>query len=195
MKTAGAGVVVAAVAVALVAAPAPGGVQRTRQDRHGSPRVEASVRPGTWTRLRRPLHVPAPAAGAPCPRSRSGRAAPATYFTLGPGPAYPVFGTRHGVAPLTAHERRDGAYWRKTLWATRPGYRGPVLVRGRRIGGPDNLRFAIGYRPTTELRLRPAPSRTGWRYTPTATVIPKSGCYALQIDGNNFSRVVVFLAR
>jgi hypothetical protein len=97
--------------------------------------IEPYVRPGTWKRLRRPLHLPSLASSVSCPRSRSGRAAPATNYTLGPGNAYPVFGTRHGVAVLSARELRAGAYWHKTLWAISPRYRGPVLVRGRRIDG------------------------------------------------------------
>lgn len=100
------------------------------------------------------------------------------------------------MAVLRKDELRAGAYWRKTLWAIRPGYRGPVLVRGRRIDGPGILGFALGFRATTELRFRPARrGRRRWRYAPSATVIPRSGCYALQIDGTSFSRVVVFSAR
>jgi hypothetical protein len=122
------------------------------------------------------------------------------HFTLGPGPAYPVFGTGDGVAVLSEDRMRGGAFWHKTLWAISPRYRGPVLVRGRRIDGSGGLGFATGYRPTSELRFPPerfAPQRlhAKWRYGPTATLIPSRGCYALQIDGNGFSRVVVFSAR
>ncbi|HKO28413.1 MAG TPA: hypothetical protein VJU80_13210 [Solirubrobacteraceae bacterium] len=165
-----------------------------------SVRVEPYAHPGTWTRLRRPLHLPSLTSGASCPRSRSGRAAPSASFTLGSGPAYPVFGTNDGVAALSEDKLRAGAYWHKTLWAISPRYRGAVLVRGRRIDGTGMLGFAIGLRPASELRFPPerfAPKRlqAKWRYGPTATVIPRRGCYALQIDGSSFSRVLVFSAR
>lgn len=165
-----------------------------------SVRVEPYTPPGTWRRLRRPLHLPSLTSGATCPRSRSGRAAPSASFTLGRGPAYPVLGTGDGVADLSARELRAGAYWHKTLWAISPRYHGPVLVRGRRIDGTGVLGFALGFRPASELRFPPerfAPRRlqARWRYGPTATVIPSRGCYALQIDGSSFSRIVVFSAR
>jgi hypothetical protein len=118
------------------------------------------------------------------------------YFTLGSGPAYPVLGTRNGIANLTSEERHGGLYWHKTLWAIRPSYRGPLLVRGRRLDSGDVVGFSLGGgRRDDELRLVPANARPQWRYAPTDTVFPAVGCYAFQIDGTTFSSSVVFLAR
>lgn len=161
-------------------------------------RIQRLVPAVAWTRLHRRLHLPKLASGARCPRSSSGRAAPEVYFTLGPGPAYPVLGTRNGVAQLTSDERRGDSYWHKTLWAIGPSFRGPVLVRGRRIDGSGAVEFSLGGgRPQKELRLSPAraDAEAHWRYAPSATIIPTPGCYAFQIDGATFSHTAVFLAR
>jgi hypothetical protein len=88
-----------------------------------------------------------------------------------------------------------GSYWHKTLWAVVPRYRGPVLVRGRRIDRRGTVRFASDDGVYTWLRLpdhRFLPPQR--RYFPTNTLLRGPGCYALQIDGLSFSEVVVFRA-
>ena len=45
-----------------------------------------------------------------------------------------------------------------------------------------------GGRPSTD------PSSAGWRWWPTGIEVQTRGCYAMQIDGRDFSTVVVFLA-
>jgi hypothetical protein len=118
------------------------------------------------------------------------------YFTLGSGPAYPVLGTRNGTANLTREERRGGLYWHKTLWAIRPSYRGPLLVRGRRLDTGVVVGFSLGGGGRDdELRLVPGNVSPQWRYAPSDTVFSAAGCYAFQIDGTTFSSTVVFLAR
>ncbi|MDX6560261.1 MAG: hypothetical protein QOD65_75, partial [Gaiellales bacterium] len=107
-------------------------------------RVQQLVPEATWRRLHRLLQLPNVKRGTRCPRAASGRAAPATYFTLGHGPAYPVFGTPNGIAQITTNERRGRVYWHKTLWAVSAAYRGPVLVRGRRIDGNGAVQFSPG---------------------------------------------------
>jgi hypothetical protein len=50
-------------------------------------------------------------------------------------------------------------------------------------------------RPFSELDLWPAePGVHGWREFPSYTRVRAPGCYAYQIGGTNFSRVVVFRA-
>jgi hypothetical protein len=127
-------------------------------------------------------------------------------IALGPGPAYPVLGfegnhappSPKGIVPLYANERRGGAYWHKTLWAVDPAYDGPVLIRGRGIDPSQVLRFVVPSAPGEErqvrqLEFRAQPSRS-WRYGPSVTVLPGPGCYAFQVDGTNFSEVIVFEA-
>jgi hypothetical protein len=82
-------------------------------------------------------------------------------------------------------------------WAAR-SYRGPVLVRGHRIDGPQFLRFEVGSPPPLELRIpagKGSADTKGARDHPSYTRGRAPGCYAYQIDGTSFSRIVIFKAR
>jgi hypothetical protein len=80
-----------------------------------------------------------------------------------------------------------------------------VLIRGRRLDGPQLVRFeGAGVRvPPAELRITPTASVTGnlgvpelgQRYRPSYTRLLAPGCYAHQIDGTTFSRIIVFRAK
>ncbi len=73
-----------------------------------------------------------------------------------------------------------------------------MLIRGRRLDGPQVMRFDGGKLPAAELRIalgetvswpwQPA----GSRGRPSGVRVLASGCYGVQIDGTSFSRVVVF---
>jgi len=45
----------------------------------------------------------------------------------------------------------------------------------------------------TELEFR-AEETDSRRYGPSVTILPGPGCYAFQVDGSNFSKVIVFEA-
>lgn len=153
-----------------------------------------------WTELRRPLHLPALAPGAPCPVSRP---APAGVHSagrgIGPGPVYPIFGPDYGSGvlrfpyPPTARLFAGSGWggW-KVIWYD-PSYGGPVLIRGGRIDAPGLVRFSRGAAgtvpPATELRWPPHGLP---QYFDSNTRLRASGCYAYQIDGTSFSRVIVF---
>jgi hypothetical protein len=164
-----------------------------------------------WGPLYRPLHVPTLAAGQPCPVSGV-----ASYHFrrwgvgpgIGPGPAYPSGFSQPGSVlrfryPLPVGSIR-GSVWSaaKVLWFVTPAYRGRVLIRGQRLDAPDPLRFSDGEEPPTELRIAARSSQAGvrgiklvgQRYWPSITRLRASGCYAYQVDGDTFSRVVVFSA-
>jgi hypothetical protein len=153
------------------------------------------------TELHRPLDLPPVAPGAACPRTRGGRPNPDVGIALGSGPAYPVLGfegnyvppSPKALVPLYPEERRGDAYWHKTLWAVHPEYDGSVLIRGAGIDPPRAIRFGYDERQRPELEF-PAAKSDSWRYGPSFTIIPGPGCYAFQIDGVNFSKVVVFEA-
>ena len=153
---------------------------------------QAAARAVGWSALQRPLHLPHLARGAACPVSHADRA---VHFDrvgiargIGPGPAYPI-GLAHGVLVLVPSV--EGGVWagQKVLWFVHPRYSGPVLVRGRRLDGPGLVRFGRGVVPARELLL---PAGTGER--PSFTRLRSLGCYAYQIDGVAFSRVIVFRA-
>jgi hypothetical protein len=152
--------------------------------------------------LRRIMHLPRLAAGAGCPVSRSRVVSSQFGPALGAGPAYPV-GLGGGVLQITPPSRGTvfaGSGWggNKVLWVIAPLYRGPVLVRGGRIDQLGGMGFDAGNtytRSYSELDLPPAASGGhGWRGAPSHTRVRAPGCYAYQIDGTDFSRVVVFRA-
>jgi hypothetical protein len=144
----------------------------------------------TRRHLRRALHLPR---GTPvCPRSPAGRPAPAVSTVIGGGPAYPALG---GVRAQLDGDRRIGRWFaHKTLWAVAPRYRGPLLIRGRRLDEAGVLRFGLARHSPSQMWW-PAANAHTWRYRPSTTVIPAPGCYAFQVDGITFSRVLVFETR
>lgn len=149
-----------------------------------------------WERLAsRPLHTPTVRPSANCPVTRQWTARSAakipqhllTPLVLGPGPAYPGIFTdfallrTRGVVQMVPHGH--GWLWNKVLWAVSLRYKGPVLVRGRQIDGPNTMRFD---RPNqSQLRI-------AYDSQPSNTLVPSVGCYAWQMDGIGFSRVIVF---
>jgi hypothetical protein len=139
--------------------------------------------------------------GAACPGTAGGLPSPDVAIALGSGPAYPVLGfegdhvpsSPKAVVPLYADERKGSVYWHKTLWAVDPAYDGPVLIRGAGLDPPQPMRFGYDERQLRELEF-PAEKSKSWRYGPSFTIVPGPGCYAFQVDGTNFSKVIVFQA-
>jgi hypothetical protein len=157
----------------------------------------ATPPPDPWDALRRPLQIPALPPGAPCPVSPAATLAKAIGPALGPGPVYPIYGA-DGV--FAGGRALFPAPWlgRKVLWIAGPTYTGPVLVRGRQLDGKDEVRFGAGLAPVAELQLDTATSSGSaapWRDWPGYTRVRAPGCYAYQVDGSNFSIVIVFQAR
>lgn len=81
----------------------------------------------------------------------------------------------------------------KTVWLSEPSYRGPVLVRGRRLDGTGPV--GIGVRPAEKRFVMPAgPDINGGNgYRPGIGYVwlKRTGCYGFQIDGTTFSHEVV----
>lgn len=145
-----------------------------------------------WERLRRPLQVPTIAAGAPCPQDEGRVVTPAYGPALGDGPAYAVGLDTAGVLRYSGRQE-GGWYYQKALFLVGPAYRGPLLIRGRQLDGPDEARFDEGAAPPAELRLLPAAgSAADWRGYPSIVRFRAPGCYAWQLDGEDFSEVVIF---
>jgi hypothetical protein len=151
-----------------------------------------------WTALHRPLHIPRLAPGALCPvtpvRPTSRERA------QGRGPVYPIggFPALPFVYPPDPDQLFFGSAWsgQKVLWRASTGNLGRVLIRGRQLDGAHQLRFGHALAPARELRLEQEGSRppSGWWSWPTTTRVRAPGCYAWQVDGAGFSRVIVFRA-
>jgi hypothetical protein len=65
------------------------------------------------------------------------------------------------------------------------------------MNGSDGVRFGDGRQPLAELRLTfSAEDRGagGWLNEATYTRVRAAGCYARQIDGRDFTRVITFRA-
>jgi hypothetical protein len=151
----------------------------------------------TWKKLRRPLHLPTVAPGAPCPVSAVDNSFDFARYGvvrgIGPGPAWPIGFAQPGSVLMFAYPPPPtsafyGSEWsgNKVLWFTSPGVVGPFLIRGSRLDAPGELRFDEGTAPPTEMRLRAG--------RPSYTRVRAPGCYAYQVDGPQFSYPVVFRA-
>jgi hypothetical protein len=156
-------------------------------------------------KLHRPLHLPRVEPGAACPVSAVDRRPDWERINLfggsgiGQGPVYPVLGSSGElITTTTAYDNGVPWFSTKVFWYVKPSYRGRVLIRGRRLDGPQSIRFN-GIR-RRELRIKPNQTvswrgqPTGSRGVPSIVRVRASGCYGVQIDGTTFSRIVVFVA-
>ena len=154
--------------------------------------------------LRRPLRIPPKPSRGRCPRTTTTRRAEWGELLLGPGPVYAGSVNPAGPQKLTVLEGRGGPVrgWRgfKTRFVVYPSYAGPVLIRGRALGGPTPVRFAVGLdlTPWPELQLWPRGPKEAADHPRDllghATLVPRPGCYAWQVDGLDFTEVIVFQA-
>jgi hypothetical protein len=83
----------------------------------------------------------------------------------------------------------------KTPFVRKRSFSGPFVIRGGRIDGPGLLGFSGGPRPFEALQFvagRSGAEAAGLRGWPTFVWMTTPGCYAVQIDGKSFSRIIVF---
>jgi hypothetical protein len=148
--------------------------------------------------LRRPLQLPSLNADGSCPVSPERRIVQIFGPAIGDGPVYAVL---PGAGPLLSFQYPPaknsvfaGSAWggNKVVWFAKPTYTGPILVRGAQIGGPHLVGFSGGD-PSAYDSMELPPGH-GWRNWPTATRVQAPGCYAYQVDGTNFTEVLVFRA-
>ena len=158
--------------------------------------------------LRRPTHLPHVAPGTRCPVSAPGRKVdPNEGIAIGAGPVYVLsfssFG-RGAVLPFVVPSRAGlfgGSVWGGQVlkWIGAPSYRGPVLIRGRKLTGRDGLGFGAGAIPYAEMDVPPRGlggglNAGGWRLWAGYARLRSPGCYGLQVDGTTFSEVIIFRA-
>jgi hypothetical protein len=125
----------------------------------------------------RPFHFPPVASGQACPTNSVNRD--------------PV---RPGIGQGALSRWPDGWFGAKTLWVVAPSYSGAVLVRGAQLDGNGPVGF--GEAPLIgQLVIPPGPTVNllpdGSRTAPGGIFIKGPGCYALQVDGQSFSYVIV----
>jgi hypothetical protein len=160
--------------------------------------------------LRRPLHLPKLTAGEACPVSTTRELPQGGGFTgpitaTGPGPVYMANpSTISFDYPPTGDSSYQGSNWggQKVIWAIDSSYLGPLLLRGARLDGPQELRFdhyldaygaGDGNGAFPELAY-PAQEVKSLRTPPSAVRMQAAGCYAIQVDGTSFSEIIVFRA-
>lgn len=149
--------------------------------------------------LHRPLHLPHLQPGRHCPVSPS-RAWTSEQRLNGRGPVYlvGVGGARGGTIGIDMSVRDSlGWFGQKTPWAISRSYDGPLLVRAGRIGRRGEVRFAHGYGDhLRELYWQAgmdqgSPPDPDFRFLASATLFRAAGCYAFQVDGATFSKIIV----
>lgn len=159
------------------------------------PAPASTTPPPTFPRaLARPLRLPSPRPDGSCPATPPTRdrhlwpsdpQAPAVV--LGNGPVYPVLFTNPGGGP----DRGSSVYW----IAPNP-LDGVAIVRGHRLGMPQDLvRFQDEDHHVSAVQvLDPAAAGqadNGSSWWLTFKLRVGIGCYGLQIDGADFSQVIV----
>lgn len=152
-----------------------------------------STRADVWSKLHRRLHIPRIESGASCPATSQAALAKSAVR-----PRVQA-GDTHLVLRLDLPSRRSSVYYgspwggQNVMWEVRASYRGPVLMRGRQLDGRHDVRFERGQIPVRERRFQKSSASTGaQRLYSSVTRIGAPGCYAFQVDGLGFSRVVVF---
>jgi hypothetical protein len=93
------------------------------------------------------------------------------------------------LAGLGAPPWRDAP----TMVVDPQGREAPLLLRGQRLDGPGELRFVwqVGHEPAPELR-RDVYRVEGGTAAFFTVVVPSPGCWAYQVDGEDFTEVLVF---
>lgn len=153
--------------------------------------------------LKHPLHFPVLRTGQRCPASRGTPFSTPDFggIALGTGPVRVIAGSnRQGVADLINPTSSPPWLALKTLWFSPPAYQGPFVIRAKRLGrpGPAALGDTTGGPLAVPLVVPPGPTLNesgGWREAPGGLWVRKPGCYAWQVDGLNFSEIIVVRAR
>ncbi len=171
-------------------------------------------KPRPTSLLARPLHLPALGPGGHCPAS-SGYRVNNAYFggdALGKGPVRVLIANWGDVLhgrPMLGRGGPGPWHALQTLWFSMPGYNGPFVVRGRRLGKPGPIAvqpsgtgltpgsgpLVVAAGPTINsygsYRGPSFKTFVGYRSVPGSTWVKSPGCYAWQVDGRGFSEVIV----
>jgi hypothetical protein len=160
--------------------------------------------------LARPLHLPSLTPGEGCPATPGGQIDTSLFggVALGSGPVRVLLADRgdvlRGHVDLGATQRQPGTtnaprwFAVQTLWFSMPGYDGPFVVRGQRLGQSGSIEVqpdATGLAHGSGALVVPAGptinTSDGYRTVPGSTWVTAPGCYGWQIDGKAFSEVII----
>ncbi len=110
-------------------------------------------------------------------------------MSAGSGPVRPTPSTQLSLTPFV------GSAWKgaQVTWHA-SGYSGPILIRGRQLGGSGAVGFGEGHVPYDELQLLGTAMGAPPGQWPSFTRVQGPGCYAYQVDGTSFSAMIVFRA-
>jgi hypothetical protein len=174
-----------------------------------TPLTPTSAPPALLKLQSRPLHIPTIASGQNCPTTAKKRIDTNYGIVQGDGPVYPIMGADNTQSPAifryvrannTTFNSRMSAGWggQKVLWIINPHYRGLVLVRGKQLNGTHTINFydIDNNQPFTQQLVLDTllGGDSLWPNFSSYTLIQTPGCYAYQVDGTNFSYVIIFLA-
>jgi hypothetical protein len=148
----------------------------------------------------RSLHLPTLPSGSACPVTPAREVNPDITEVAGDGPVYLVTGGQALQFPFT--QNTSTVEWAKQdrVWfLIRPGVEGDVLVRGHQLDGPNEVRFGDSDIPDMELVFKaPAQARlfpdNAWSISFNTMRLREAGCYAIQVDSETASSVIVFRA-
>ena len=174
----------------------------------GPSNVSATPSPETladeWNTLeQRPVRIPTPTKGNPCPLSKE--VLPYSGFAPGKAPIS-IRGTNDlfdtGDPTPGDIMQKEGWKVQKEVWFIHPPYQGPILVRGHQLYGPHILLFNGGYAQTGDLMTAPTfpelllLGNTQYDYPPNGwgsySYARVPGCYVYQLDGLDFSGYFIF---
>lgn len=149
--------------------------------------------------LNRPVHFPVLHTGQRCPATHGTPFNTKEFGGIahGTGPVRVLVGNRRGIADLINPTSVPPWLGLKTLWFSLPAYQGPFVIRAKRLGHPGPA--AQGEGPVVgPLVIPPGPTfnsfADGYREVPGGLWVKTPGCYAWQVDGLNFSKIIVVRA-
>ena len=145
---------------------------------HPSPSATASPETGPSAG---PLKLPVLQPGSPCPVSAQ------QDFASPPGNKLPGYGFGPGPVFLSGQIQWFSGVYADILVS--PAYAGKVVVRGHQLDGTNGIPFR-GQQGDGNILISPG-SPGHWRQR-DAVVSSAPGCYGLQVDGDNFSEIIVF---
>lgn len=144
------------------------------------------------TLRQRQLHLGTEAPGGVCPVDTAHAIDSKLPPALGGGPVYVILGDADasGVLHLHPDANHDGWTRLKAGWTGDPKYTGPIVIHGEEISGTDLLGFGANFPLDMDPYYSVAPH--GDIFEVDYVDVKAPGCYALQVDGVDFSEIIVF---